>query len=381
MGPFGANCQAASRRCTARVPSRRWLAFTTAAGAITCVCLGAAQAPSVELYHKVVRAYRQGQYDSACRDAAGLDQRLIEQAIGAITRAAEKGRLPDTWSLDDVRGAVVLHSELAVRAAVRSGPERTLHVALARRLAETLTDISPSPARVPATAREFLRQWHLFLARQAQGILALDEAAADLDVLTQRFGADAEVLLTAGTLAETLAWPALAESLDRPLATPRQKRSRMLLLADAEQSFRRAAQLDPRADEARLRLGRVLIEQGRYADALASLEATQAHARDVWVQYLGRLFSGAACERLDRWDEAEAHYLAARQLQPGAQSGMIALGFARQRLGRFQGAADALRPLVRQDGRGMEDPWWEYYFGQWRRLPDMLEALRLGVRE
>ena len=305
----------------------------------------------------------------------------LQQAIVALSRGAERGRLPDPWSPANLEAAVVLHSDLAALAALDSRLDRAKQLATARRLVAMGSSRQKGAGRGLALSNEFVRRWHLVLARQAQGVLDLDAVADEVEKLKRDFAVSADILLTAGTLSETLAWPALDDSLPRPLAVSRHGRKRAALLGDAEDQFRRALALDSHADEARLRLGRVLCDQGRHEEALPALQLVLKQSEDSWVLYLCRLFAGAACERLNRLDEAEALYRQATELRPEAQSAMVALSFVRQRAGRIRGATDALLPLAEPAVRAAEDPWWEYYFGQWRHVSAALAEMRKAVQK
>jgi Flp pilus assembly protein TadD len=113
---------------------------------------------------------------------------------------------------------------------------------------------------------------------------------------------------------------------------------------------------------------------------LAALGLVLEQSKDSWLLYLGRLFSGAACERLDRFEEAEAHYRHATELRPDAQSAMVALSYVQQRLGRIREATEALLPLATPAAQIADDPWWEYYFGQWRHVSPALAKMRKAVQ-
>jgi tetratricopeptide (TPR) repeat protein len=150
----------------------------------------------------------------------------------------------------------------------------------------------------------------------------------------------------------------------------RRRLSRSQLLETAENRYQRALAAVPDLSEARLRLARVLFDRGRAVDALETLTPLFALA-DSRVLYLARLFAGAACESLQRWREASAHYRTAVQVRPELATPRIALSHALRHLGDMAGAvAEAEEAL--KSGEGVNDPWWGYYFGQG------LLAARLG---
>jgi tetratricopeptide (TPR) repeat protein len=145
-------------------------------------------------------------------------------------------------------------------------------------------------------------------------------------------------------------------------------------LAEAEARYRRALKLDPELDEARLRLGRVRLLEGRTHEALRDLEQVAAEARDVRQRYLARLFEGRARESLGDLAGAAAAYREATAHSPEGQTGILALGRALDRLGDAAGAQEALERA--SAAQGPQDPWWDYQSGQPARLDELLEALR-----
>ena len=287
------------------------------------------------------------------------------------------GELLAPWTLADVQAAAVFHSELAVQGTLDSWFQRSRQLELARRLAEV--KIARSGRQVPALGREFRRRWHLLVAWRAHGLLEMDDAAAEVERARRSFGVDAELLLTAASLSETLAWPALANSLPREVLAPRNLLSRKFYLKDAEAKYRRAIALAPELGEARLRLGRVLYDQGRHDDALSALEPMLTAPHDTWIRYLGHLFAGAACERLGRAADAAAHYRTSMEIRPEAQTGAVALSFLLRQQGESGTAREALSPLMSAVKEPGQDPWWDYYYGQWRQVPVALLAMRHEV--
>ena len=339
----------------------------------------ASQFLALDQYHDIVQEYRLGHVEAAARDVRASNVHQIDTAIADLSRGIETGILTPPWSPIDVQAAIVMHTDLAIRGIWDASMWRSRNLDLGRLLVAATSRRLDVVGAEPILATTFLRRWHLVMEWQAHGILELDTVADEVDVLRHRFSANAEILLTAGSLSETLAWPGLNESLPRPLPRQLARRDRHALLKEAEEDFRRAVDLVPECDEARLRLGRLLYDQGKYEGSLGALTATVTSSHDPWVLYLGHLFAGAACDRLSRVADAATHYRIAVEADPRAQSGALALSFARRRTGDLAGARQALTGVMNSDSAAGDDPWWEYYFGQWRHLPDALNAMRQEV--
>jgi Flp pilus assembly protein TadD len=146
----------------------------------------------------------------------------------------------------------------------------------------------------------------------------------------------------------------------------------------AAERYERALELDPRLPEARLRLARVRVLQGRLDQALRELEPIAARPGDPRQRYLARLFQGRVLEALADFEGSAASFRAASELVPGAQSALIALGRVLDRLGD-PGAAQAALEAASAMG-APEDPWWDYLSGQPRRLAAWRDELRSLVR-
>jgi tetratricopeptide (TPR) repeat protein len=82
-------------------------------------------------------------------------------------------------------------------------------------------------------------------------------------------------------------------------------------LGKADAAFRRALALDPRLEEAQLRLGRVLALRGQTDAALAALAGLQPGSADAGLACLARLFEGDVYEGRGDIGRAEAAYRAA----------------------------------------------------------------------
>jgi tetratricopeptide (TPR) repeat protein len=90
------------------------------------------------------------------------------------------------------------------------------------------------------------------------------------------------------------------------------------------------------------------------------------------------LFRGDAERALLRYDAARASYQQALELFPRAQSARIALShLARQRSDQEAALALLLPTLsASPEGRGEDDPWWDYHRGDGRHAEELLKQLR-----
>jgi tetratricopeptide (TPR) repeat protein len=133
----------------------------------------------------------------------------------------------------------------------------------------------------------------------------------------------------------------------------------------AEKALRDALALDPGLREARLRLGKLLLDVRRAVEAESLLAEVDERGADDRLRYLARLFLGRVAERLGRPEEALRLYGRALEAWPDSQAARLALAHA---LERSSGPA---APLVlvgatldasRRPDRA-EDPWWLYLSG------------------
>jgi tetratricopeptide (TPR) repeat protein len=147
----------------------------------------------------------------------------------------------------------------------------------------------------------------------------------------------------------------------------------------AERFLRRAIELDERALEARVRLGRVLGQQGRHEDASRELQRAAADASENRFAYYAHLFLGAEEAALDRLDRAREAFERAAALYPGAQSPALSLSLLARRTGDRAGAARILeRALAAARGESdRDDPWRGYDEG----LVDLAEDHLRNFRE
>ncbi len=251
--------------------------------------------------------------------------------------------------------------------------------------AERLVRAGPSATR----GGDFDRLFYLLAGTALQWAGALEPSHDLLEQGLQYAGDDAELHTAIGVVIETVA--ALRQYDPSPDSGRRRGQpggyatetggSGSLGFATpalAAERYERALSLDSGLAEARLRLGRVHVLQGRMAQAVRELEALAAQPGDPGRRYLARLFQGRALEALADFEGSAAAFRSASDLVPGAQTALIALARALDRLGDPAGAQAALDAASAT--RGPEDPWWDYLSGQPRRLAAWRDELRSLVR-
>jgi tetratricopeptide (TPR) repeat protein len=244
---------------------------------------------------------------------------------------------------------------------------RANHWRFARRLLDLVT---PHPSR-----DSDVRDWY---RASCAALLARTQLHADhFDQAVRLFPDDPQLLLFAGSFHESLS-AASVQAFIRSAVPPRgvvlRVGSTRTELGRAESFYRRALTIDPAADEARVRLGRVLSRQERSADALGELRRVNPSASPI-LQYYRALFAGEAAEALGRPDDARAAYERAAELYPLAQAPPLALSQLAMRAGDTTRASNMITNVLSASPERMleDDPFWTYY-GAAGRDADLLLA-------
>jgi tetratricopeptide (TPR) repeat protein len=312
-------------------------------------------------YWRIVDEYRAGNLEEAARDLSAFRPRL-RRALDELARRVDNAPGGDaSWSTSQVRAAAVMHTHLALAGLIELHTEQTESLAFAKALVDLKDRRRRDPDEAHVLPASFRRRWYLWVAWSAHDRFDLELLAWSIDPAEERFPEDAEVLLTAASFAETLAWPRLeAMGIDRSWV--RRRGTPPQLLDRAETKLRRVLAVAPDLAEARLRLGRVLHERERPNEALEALAPLFARS-DSRIAYLARLFAGAAFEVLRRPSDAVAQYRAALDLRPDLATPHVALSHLLHALGAVAEArSEAEKALnARADA---DDPWWTYYYGQ-----------------
>jgi tetratricopeptide (TPR) repeat protein len=227
------------------------------------------------------------------------------------------------------------------------------------RFARTLLDlVTPSPSR-DSDVRDWYRASSAVLLRNL--LLYVDH----FDQALRLFPDDPLLLMFGGSFHEALASSGV-QSFVRSATLPRgvvlRVGSPRTELGRAEPLLQRALKIDPRAAEARVRLGRVLSLQARHADALSELRRLDSSAPSI-LQYYGNLFAGDAAEALGRVDEARAAYERAAKLYPLAQAPRLALSHLAESAGNRANAIQVIEPVLtaQREPAPEDDPFWTYF--------------------
>jgi tetratricopeptide (TPR) repeat protein len=239
----------------------------------------------------------------------------------------------------------------------------------------------------PAVGTAFVRRWFIAAALADQWDGCFKDALRWIDAGAEWFPADPEILLTRGTLYETIA--ALPSSLPRPPANPRpgfrvvmaSETERSRQLNEARRSLERAVAASPELDIARVRLGRVLWRLGKGDDARRILEGVLARSQDDAVLHLAHLFLARVHQDADRHDAALRALRAAYDLQPTSQAAAIGLADALQREGEAEAARATVEKALAEAGRRTPpQSFWDYIFGNSRLSPVLMQSLREDVQ-
>jgi tetratricopeptide (TPR) repeat protein len=176
--------------------------------------------------------------------------------------------------------------------------------------------------------------------------------------------ADAHLQLYNGVLHEAYASSVIQEALQALSADGFKPTAQSAAdeLKQAEGYFRRALELDPGLDIARVHLGRVVGLRGRHDQAAAELRRALSSLTHARQRYYAELFLSAEEQALGRTAEATRALDRAIILFPNAQAPYLALGqLAWQRADRA-GAQAAFERMAALPGvlADREDPWWSY---------------------
>lgn len=247
------------------------------------------------------------------------------------------------------------------------------HLDFARRL---LDQVRPSPSG-DADVRAWYRAVAAHLSLQTSWGGLSRHVGAGRELLPD----DAVLAMMEGVLHQGLASPRVQASVATVVVPPGMKlnvASRARELAQARAAYRDALKRDPGLVEARIRMGRVLADQGRAADAARELAPALSAAEEPLMQYYAAMFLGEVEATLGREAEASQAFERARELFPHAQSPLLALSRvsrARGERGRALTPLHALTrlPVSRETG---DDPWWTFQESAGRHAEAQLSDVR-----
>jgi tetratricopeptide (TPR) repeat protein len=271
------------------------------------------------------------------------------RALGARRATVEfaDGRQRDMWgAADHLRLARLLLDQLLKDrlAALKVGPSREVER--------------------PTEPVEAVRAWYQATVAFTQHSERWDPAHGEQAL--HRFPDDPELLFLEGCLRESIGAPRIQAFLERAELPPG-----LVLDYGSPKEEHRAAlgffkqSLDLRPDhaETRLHYSRMLLLDGRPADAVREVTEAARGLEGKPLHYYANLFLGAALEDLGRVDEARRAYERAAALFPSAQSPRIAVSALAMRAGDRDAASGALDTLFgsRDQEHDRDDPWWTYH--------------------
>jgi tetratricopeptide (TPR) repeat protein len=322
------------------------------------VWLAIASTQGTPTYESCVRAYQAGLTERALADiqARSVDN-SFDKDVDQWIASARRTRRPA-----DLEAALLLHTELffvtwdaTFPPALAAGYSSSLsaQAALLRRLhGELVSYGSQTP---------FLRTWYLLWESFMQVHSALESTAYGdyIGIALHAFPDDSEVLLATGDHFEMRWWSAD----DNPQRHPTfATGSAAQNLRVARDWFRKAVSAPRPVEEARVRLGRVLLALGDVEGAVSALRPVHDSSSDPGLRYLAALFLGAVYEQRGDLGAAAKSYAEAATLVPSPQSARLASAYVSHLRGDRSGAADTVVTAL-ADRSDYYDPWLLYTRG------------------
>jgi len=247
-------------------------------------------------------------------------------------------------------------------------------------LAMDMLDALPASPRDP-----FVADWYaaigVFLVEQRR----FSDALVHFDRARGLVPGDPRVLYGEARLHETLSSPRMQNfvrvtTLDNGVFVRGIDNARTELRR-AETLLQRALIADPELVAARLRLGRVVMQQQRWEEGLKLVERAGADAQDRILRYYAYLFTGDALLALGNLEDAKRSYERALTSFPDAQSPRLGMAAALGAGGAREEAVAAVLPALTNRPDPDDDPWWVYYDSNAEEEAAVLERLRAPFRE
>ena len=241
---------------------------------------------------------------------------------------------------------------------------------------------------LPASPRDaFVAEWYAAIGAYFVEQRLFSDALVHFDRARGLVPDDARVLYGEARLHETLSAPRMQNFVK---VTALENGVFVRGIDNARTELRRAEALlqkslgaEPSLVAARLRLGRVIMQQQRWKEGLTHVERALAETKDPTLGYYANLFAGDAEFALGNTAEAHRSYERALTLFPDAQAPRLGMAAALSAGGDREGAVAAVLPTLTKlpDGRGEDDPWWAYYDSNLDEAMTILERLRAPFRE
>ena len=174
-------------------------------------------------------------------------------------------------------------------------------------------------------ADETVRRWYLAVNGYMQATEQMEAWHVDRSV--QLFPRDSEMLFFAACAREWFSGPQVQNTLQ---STNLARDLFNLVgseddeLGRAERLFRESLEREPRRNEARIRLGRILGRRGRHKEAIVELRRATMETKNRLLLYYGNMFLGAEADALGLGDEARKAY--SRAAEPVSTRAVTAVG-------------------------------------------------------
>ena len=304
----------------------------------------AAQTPLA--YRALVADYR-GNGPAEVEQAGNASRDAMEAAVDTALSPASD------WTWEELRGAVMLHSEVALRA-LKSKDARAadFHLQAAQRLLDRTV-------RLSRAQEDFAWRWYMVIPHTIKQFGDADLAKQFENYASAKFSQNRarQAFLRGLSLEYRGSREARIAAPGESMAASASKLRGDWLAAAA--LFTEALREDPSLYAAALHLGRLRMLQGQRLEAATRFRAALADSNPA-VAYLAALFLGSLEEREGRFEAAEALYRSAVARLPYGQSAWLALAELLSRTGREREAREALATLVLRPGAPLTEPMWAY---------------------
>jgi tetratricopeptide (TPR) repeat protein len=344
--------------------------FRCTAAALSALLVASPPQRRASSWRESVNLYLAGGFDQAVEPLRTLDKNqqrevalareaVVLDSLNPFKRSRLKVSLAIATELTIFRGDVVV---CAAHAAPPGWPADIPRLMKSGELV-----VLEDPSRGPLDYL-FLVSWYRLATAYNQGRGDLANARLCIDTAPPEVKRDPEILLAYGAILETGA----ALQIEEGASESRWQQDVRL----AEQAYLDAVSAAADLLEARLRLGRVLTQLGRYTEAMELLEPLR-EAGDPRIAYLARMFSGLTQLRAGMYTAARLEFSAAEGSIAGLPSPPVASALAAY----LQDDRDNARRLVldaaRRPATGTVDPWAWYTKGTASRTAGYLHAVRI----
>lgn len=387
-------------------------------------------------YRSLLVDYQDGRFDESVEqliewkagEVSDLVERLIRERQKQIELVTERGRNALHLFSDPTARLVLAGLERFLRAvslihleaAMKSGIERSaqdhfdVSVLALKNLQISADRVRGLGADAPtATTQaltkssettEFKRWWYVAVVSLLHRTGSFDDLQRYADIARVEFGSDPTLLVVVGAAWETLAadfsevtafhevsfrgpnWK-LPENLVRRHLAEIQRKARSRAVDSLTQSLSLSLgdegrqRSEPTANEARLRLGRILLTSGDLEHAAARLEEVQMFEPTEREAFLANLFLGQVSERRGDFSDAITRYRVAADRAPHWQSAQVALSHALFRSGARKESFEQLRNPLLPAPRVLDEPWRTYFLGVPDQLDKSIGTLRSLVQQ